>query len=404
MKHRLWLAACALAGNACGPAALAQPAEPAPTLSAAVESAWQRAVLARETEGQRQLAAAQRQAARSLWAAPPAVEINHLDDRLQTAAGRRETELALAWPLWLPGQRAARRATADAGSALAQIAHGAARLRITGEVREAAWAVLSHEAEVAQATAVQQSLQLLHADVDRRVRAGDLARADALASQAEERAAVAQQSAAGQRLLAARSRWALLTGLQAVPAAGEPAAEGSVAEHPELLLALQHTELARRRLEQVQATRREPPELLLRYRQEVPGRAEATQNSIGIGLRLAFGTADRNEPLLAAALSELDVARASEQQLRARLAADLTEARAAQLAAAQQLAAERERAALLRERAQLIDKSFNAGESPLPELLGALAAAAQADAAAAGQQTALGLARSRLRQTLGLLP
>ena len=143
---------------------------------------------------------------------------------------------------------------------------------------------------------------------------------------------------------------------------------------------------------------------MLRYRQDVPGRVEATQSSIGIGLRLPLGTADRSQPLLATALSEMDVAQAYEDRLRVRLAAELAEARAAQQAAEQQAAAERARAALLRERAQLIDKSFRAGETPLPELLRALAAATQADAAAAGQHAALGLARARFHPALGLLP
>lgn len=65
---------------------------------------------------------------------------------------------------------------------------------------------------------------------------------------------------------------------------------------------------------------------------------------------------------------------------------------------------EQVRAALMRERAQLIAKSFQAGESPLPELLRALGAAAQADTASARQQAAVQLARDRLQQALGQLP
>ncbi|HSV60270.1 MAG TPA: TolC family protein [Variovorax sp.] len=144
--------------------------------------------------------------------------------------------------------------------------------------------------------------------------------------------------------------------------------------------------------------------MTLRYRQDVPGRAEPAQNSIGIGLRLPFGTDDRYQQLLAAALSELDVARAQEERLQSRLLADLAEARAALQAADQQLSAERTRAGLLRERAELIAKSFRAGETPLPDLLRALAAAAQADAAIARQRTSVGLSRARLHQALGLLP
>jgi outer membrane protein TolC len=58
----------------------------------------------------------------------------------------------------------------------------------------------------------------------------------------------------------------------------------------------------------------------------------------------------------------------------------------------------------LRERADLIGRSFDVGETPLPDLLRALAAAAEADAALAHHSAALGLARARLQQALGLLP
>ena len=151
-------------------------------------------------------------------------------------------------------------------------------------------------------------------------------------------------------------------------------------------------------------SRRDAPELTVGLRQDVPGRAEAAQGSLVVGLRLPFGTDDRNRPLEAAALAELDVAQAHEQRLRERLASNMATARDAQRSTEAQLEAETARARLLRERASLIEKSFRAGETPLPDLLRALAAAAQADSAAARQNAALGLARAHRQQTLGLLP
>ena len=140
-----------------------------------------------------------------------------------------------------------------------------------------------------------------------------------------------------------------------------------------------------KRLDVVAATRRDPPELLLRIRQDTPGRGESAQNSIGVGVRIPLGTASRNQPLQAAALSELDVALTTKQRTEERLAADAAMAQAAVHTAEQQLEAERQRSALLRERATLIDRSFKAGETPLPELLRALAAATQADTSFARQ-------------------
>ena len=427
MKPPPWLSACAIAGSlAAGPvwaqpaaspqgaqAALPPPSGPASapasgsvSLRAALDAAWQRAVAARESEGQRRRAEADRTAAGSFWAAPPSLELSHRSDRLHRNTGSRESEIGVAVPLWLPGQRAARAGTADAAASQARAAEQVARLRLAGELREAAWQLAASEAEADQADTQAQGLKQLADDVERRVRAGDLARADALAAQAEQLAAAALQAEVRQRLQAARARWALLTGMASAPdlTAANGVAPGSAAPHPELQLASQSTELARQRLELMRRSRRDAPELTVGVRQDVSGRAEASQGSVVVGLRLPFGTDDRNRPLEASALSELDVAQTREQRLRERVDSDIAAARDALRSAQAQLDAETARARLLRERAALIDKSFRAGETPLPDLLRALAAAALADSAAARQTAALGLARARLQQTLGLLP
>ena len=420
-----WLCACAIAGSLVGGPVWAQPAASPDgpqavlqsaagattgkvTLRVALDAAWQRAVAARESDGQRRRAEADRAVAGNFWAAPPSLEMRHRDDRLQSNDGKRETELGVTVPLWLPGQRAAREGTADAAAAQALAAEQAARLRLAGEVREAAWQIAGSQSELEQANTQAQAMKQLADDAERRVRAGNVARADALAAQAEYLAAAALQAELRQRLHAARARWALLTGLPSAPdltaAAANDGAPDSAAPHPELQLASQSTELARQRVELMRRSRRDPPELTLGVRQDDPGRAESSQGSLLVGLRFPFGTDDRNRPLEAAALSELDVAQTLEQRLRERLDSDIAAARDALGTAQAQLEAETARARLLRERAALIDKSFRAGESPLPDLLRALAAAAQADNAAARQTAAQGLARARLQQALGLLP
>nr|WP_217704311.1 TolC family protein [Schlegelella koreensis] len=391
------------------PPAAAPGAAAAPvTLRTALDAAWQRAVAAREAEGQRRRADADRIAASRLWAAAPTLALSHRNDRLQSNAGRRETEVGIAVPLWLSGQRAARSGSADAAIAQAQSAEQVARLRLAGELREALWLIAGLQAEARQAEAQATALRQLAYDVDRRVRAGDLARADGLAAQAELLAASAASADARQRLQSAQARWTLLTGLTALPAlADTPAPDAAPvdgAAHPERVLASQSTELARKRLELVRHSRRDAPELSVGVRQDMPGRGEASQGSLVVGLRLPFGTDDRNRPLEAAALAELDIAQVNEQRLHERLESDVATAREALRSAQLQLEAANGRAQLLRERAALIDKSFRAGETPLPDLLRALAAAADADSAAARQTAALGLARARLQQALGLLP
>ncbi len=425
MKYLPRLSACAIAGGlAFGPAAAQTTPSPdrppatgasasaatAPvSLAAALEAAWQRAVAARESEGQRRRADAERSVAGSLWAAPPALELSHRNDRWQRNAGNRETEVGVSVPLWLPGQRSARAAAADAAASQAGAAERAARLRLAGELREAAWSLAALSAEAAQGDAQAGALAQVLTDVERRVRAGDLARADALAAEAELLAARAQQAEATQRVQAAHTRWKLLTGMTAMPDTATAGTAGDSAAvppalHPELEHASQTNEQARKRLDLLRQSRRDAPELTLGMRHDVPGRAEATQNSLVVGLRLPFGTDDRNRPLEAAALSELEIAQTTEQRLSERLEAEQAAAHETVRAVQAQADAETARAKLLRERATLIDQSFRAGETPLPDLLRALAAAAQADGAVARQTAALGLARARLQQALGLLP
>ena len=139
-------------------------------------------------------------------------------------------------------------------------------------------------------------------------------------------------------------------------------------------------------------------------RQDIPSRGEPANYSLLVGVRVPFGPNDRNRPLEAAALAELDTAETLQARTRDRLGAEIALASERAQQAERQLEAERERAVLLRERAELIDKSFRAGESSLPDLLRALSAASQAEAALARQQAVLGLARSRFNQSLGLLP
>lgn len=409
------LVGAAVAQSNTAPSLSATASPVAPTLAQAVEAAWQRATQAREAEGQTQRATAERVAISSLWAAPPAVEFSYRDDRWQTSAGRREAEAGLAWPLWLPGQRNARGAAVDADVELSQAAVQAGRLHFAGLVREAAWGIAAQKAESDLADAQVRSLQEISDDVRRRFKAGDLAHADALAAQSEALAAQSAQLAARQRLSASQSQWMTLTGIALAPdLTSVPVSDGAavspggahfaVETHPDARVAALTVERARKRLDVVAATRSDPPELLLRIRQDTPGRGESAQNSIGVGVRIPLGTASRNQPLQAAALSELDVALTTKQRTEERLAADAAMARAAVHTAEQQLEAERQRSALLRERATLIDRSFKAGETPLPELLRALAAATQADTSFARQQVAVGLARARLQQSLGILP
>ncbi|MBZ8140612.1 transporter [Rubrivivax gelatinosus] len=371
----------------------------------AVEAAWSRSVQAVDAAGQRRSALAEHGAASSLWAASPALELEQLRKRQQPGASSRETELGIALPLWLPGQRGARLAAADAQAAVASAAADAARLQLAGAVQEAAWAVWMQQAEVESAAIQADEFEALAHDVARRVRAGDLARTDALAADAERLAGEDARARARLALQAAEARWTTLTGLATLPPrpADAPVAAGPPDTHPLLREAGARLELARKRLEAVRLSRRDAPELVLRAHQERGG-GEPEVHGVGVALRIPLASAERHEPLLSAALAEAELAEASQTEVRRQLELALTSAVQDERAARQQLANEAERARLLRERAALIQKSFDAGQSPLPEALRALTQALQAEAAMRRQAVAAALAAARLQQARGLMP
>jgi cobalt-zinc-cadmium efflux system outer membrane protein len=368
----------------------------------ALDAAWQRALEAAERGGQLQRALAERDAADQPWAAPPAIEFDHRTGRSPGNGSASETEIGLVWPLWLPAQRQSRVGAADADIAAARQGLEAARWRLAGELRQVALSVAAQQAELREAEVQVRLLRTLAEDVERRVQAGDLARADTMAARAELLQAEVQQQDSAQRLQQARERWQLLTGASAIPPV--PAAPGAApqGDHPELAAASANVERARRRLALAERSRRDPPEAGVRLRRETDGSGSAS--SVGVSLRVPFASGPSNLSSLAQARSDLDLALAEEQRARDRVALEAASARQQVASATRQLEAERARAGLLRQRAQLIDASFRAGETALPELLRALGAANQAEAAVVRQQSALQQAQGRLSQSLGVMP
>lgn len=377
---------------------------PSVALSAAVEAAWQRAAAASEAEGQRKVAAAGVSAAGRLWAAPPALELSHRNDRLHDNRGERETEYALAWPLWMPGQRSAHLAAAEADVEVADAAAALARLRVAGEVREAAWRLVAQKTESALARGHAEALALLAQDVERRVAAGDLAQTDALAARAEWLDAQAAAQAAAQDEEDAAAQWRTLTGLPpaVMPDEGEREAAGT--EHPELRWARMAVERASRQRDEARLSRRDPPELTLGLREERGGDGAGVNRSVGVALRVPFGTDDRNLVGDAKVLAELETARVAAQRAEERLSIELERSRRALASTQSRVDAARLAADAARERLVLLERAFSAGELALSELLRARIASARAESTHHRLQAERGLAHARHLQASGILP
>lgn len=408
LGFRSTTAAWLIAGAACvSPLVVAQPnnGSGATNLRGAFEAAWERQPEARAAAARRQAAEAGRAATRRLTAEPAALEVQTKTGR--SGAGGREYEAAVAFPLWLPGERTRAASLADAQLEAVDFRARAAQLKLAGTVRDAWWALKRAEGEAAAARDRLASAQQLVGDVTRRVQAGDLARAD----QHQAESAVAQAEAAVAEADSARAgaEGALRGIVLAAPAPSAPAlpepipASGATPEHPAVAEARSRALVARRTMELTSTQRRANPELTVGASRETGGAGESSVQSVTVGIRIPFGGGPRQDARAATAQAEALEAEATADVEQNRVASEAASARARLQASQAQVQAAERRARLAAETRGFYDKSFRLGESDLPTRLRVELEAAEAQRALARSRVEAAAAVSQLRQALGLL-
>jgi cobalt-zinc-cadmium efflux system outer membrane protein len=385
------------------PMALSQAAPPG--LKADVDAAWQRSPQGRTLEARRDETLAGREAAQSWIAGSPSVGLSQRSDRWTDRSGVRETDISLSAPVWLPGQKSARQALARTSSDDLEAQIASARLVIAGEVRERLWAVAAARVALTEVQDHLHHLEGLYEEVNRRFRAGDLARTDELLSRQEVLSVQGSVAGAQAKLQEAQSRYTALTGQPEIPKPElEPLAAVQNSPHPRLLAARSSLGRAEAAHKVVTATRSDPPTVGVSMRREQDSFAGGNNRSVGIAVQIPFGTNARNRPLEAAALTQIQTAAAEAAQTESVLQGDVDLARKQLATAEQARETAGSRAALMREHTQLIEKAFRLGERGLAELLRSEALSHEAGIAVHEQQIAVGLARARLNQALGVLP
>lgn len=389
-------------------------AQTVPSLRVAFEAAWARQPEAAALSARREAALAQQQASQSWTPEPAALELSNKTDRLNRNQGTREYEVGLAVPLWLPGERSKNQAVAQAEVRAVESRSAAAQLRVAAAVREAWWNWQRSRAELEAAQAQLDSTKRIAADVGKRLKAGDLARADqhqADGAVAAAEAALAQVQAGlittQQQLRAVTNQAPLGNELPQVPPASEPEPGASLVAldtHAELQALQDKATLAEGVAGLAAAQSRANPELTLATSRERGVSGEAYQQSVTVGVRIPFGGGPRHDVRTATARAEATELQTQLALERARLTHEREAAQARTEAARAQLGAAERRALLARESRGFFDKSFRLGETDLPTRLRIEAEAADAERQAARGRIELAAAISSWRQALGLLP
>lgn len=376
------------------------------SLRDAFEAAWRRAPQAQAAEARAEEFAARRQAAEAFLPGPPALGLEHWNDRASRNDGFRKYAGEIAVPLWLPGQKDRAQAVIGAERGAYEGSVALARLRVAGETRDAYWLARSAAAEASLAEATLENFTALEADVARRVKAGELARVDgnrALAEAQSQRIAVAEARARAQRAIGV---FAALTGMPRLPDTDEErgGAPGALDDHPALRASAETVVAMRARLAQVRGDVRDAPEIGVGTFRERSEFTRPWEQIVTLRLRVPFGNDNRNRPRIAAANVELIEAMAAQGQAAAQVRAEI-ESSARELAAAEAaLPLAESRLALASDTRQLVERGFRAGEFDLTARLRAEREHSEAALARAKVVLEAGRARSRHKQSLGLLP
>lgn len=378
----------------------------AQTLREAVEGAWTLNPRIQTLEAQRKEFVARREAAAALFPAPPAITLGYTTDQLVQNKLQRTADVELSTPLWLPGEGTATERLAEADLVRIDAELTLARLAVAGAVRDAVYkyALAAADAELAERRV--ENARALETDVTRRERAGevaalegDLARSELLAAQANARERQAQMATARIALLS-------LTGLKAPPEAFEEPleTESDISRHPRLQAGKRIIDVAEAKLRLVNIATRDSPEIGVSASRNRDTFGTQYDTTVGLRLRVPFATDARNAPRQAAAEAELAAAQAE-------YASAEREIRVETAAAQQALAASEAAAPLVEQRLQSIrasaarlQKSYNAGEIGLIEVLRAQVAVFEAELSQVQNRLAVAQARARVNQALGLIP
>lgn len=402
--------AVAASASAQAPAGAAPESFGTPSLKELFEAAWSRQPEAQAMQARRDAVQARRRVADAWTPEPPAFEASHKTDRLTRNDGARELEVGITVPLWLPGERRGSAALADAEATAAESRAGAARLRLAATIRDAWWAWQRAGVEVEVARGQLDSARRIAADVARRARAGELARADqhqADGAVAAAEAAAAQTEAA---LTVAMQQVKALSGtipavLPAAAVAAEPEPSSTeTATHPALAELQDRSAVAERAATLAATQSRANPELTLATTRDRGAAGERYGQTVTLAVRIPFGGGPRHDSRVASARADALEAQAQLEIDRARLQSERDAAQARVDAARAQLAATERRAALARETRGFFEKSFRLGETDLPTRLRIEAEATEAERQAARSRIELAAAISAWRQALGLLP
>ena len=348
----------------------------------------------------------ERQATR-LFGGEPMAALRYQSDQIGSDQGLRETEAYVELPLWLPGQRQARRQLGERIRDQAAADYELLRWEVAEQVRERAWNLRLAQAERALAERQLGSTRAFEDEIQRRTKAGELAQIDLLLARQEtlNREANYRQTLATEETQ--RAAWRSYTGFEQLPddLEQESLAEGEPDDrHPLLAAAAGARDHQRALRDDARLSHRETPLLSLGARRDRSTDTDQHVNSVGAEIKIPFGGASFNAPAVAEAEAALTEAEAAYAETHHDLELRLEQQRLALAQSETALNLAELRNQLAQQGLHLAERAFELGESGLRSLLLSREDAAEAALELERRRLERLRAVARSNQSLGVIP
>lgn len=377
------------------------------TMKQAVQAALQRHPQSKVAKARRKVGDSYQKHANALFKEDPTYEISYLSDELNADRGLREYEANVGLPLWMPGQKGARKKLADSIYSRVDAEQELLKWQVAGEVLQRAWDLKIASMEVTQAKIQQTSARALEQDIRRRVDAGELARKDLVLAQQStlEAQSTLQQAQANTQNV--RIAWQSYTGFSKLPkdlgqfARKQPVNQGT---HPQTKAHEAKSQLARANRDDVRMQRKQNPTLTLYAKRDRGLVTDDFDNSLGVGISVPFGSRASSASELAdasATVVELDAEQAQQERM---LNLEIQQVKLKVQTAVQALQLAKQQNQLAQKRLKLATRAFELGESDLFQLIRAREQAASMSRTLKRSQLELNRSQSMLNHLLGTMP
>lgn len=353
---------------------------------------------------------ARRSAASALTAQPLSLEGSYRSDRNYNNQGLREIELGVSAPIWNWNERARTQSLRDTEIELVQLQLEQKKLELAGLVRQTVWNTLGANLDVEIAQARLKTAKELMVDVEKRVKAGDLAQTDfyqASALYEQTRAEFARTQSA---LSDVSADYAATIGLP-VSVLSQIQTESTdipnglkPLDHPAIKLAQLQVLAQQQQSDLVQTQARANPEVGLAIISDRGAFTSASEKSLVVSTRIPLGNSSEYQSRVLQAESESIAAEAVLTKTQRQIVVVGRAAESNLDLFAQIRVSAQEQAKLAAKTFQLYKKSFDLGETDLPTLLIAEQKAFEADKLARKSAIEYAAKVSAYKQALGLLP